>query len=600
MNPRTTSRFLSSAVLLTASLAPATYAQAPAKASGPSILQKRYEAAQKFQSAHDLDHAAEQYRIFLADALGEAAIGHAQAGQYDRAEVEFDEALRLVPDFPMMQLQYARAALTAGHVEHASLLANALIQRYPANQKIQVEAHALLGRALMKLDKNAEARTQFEAAVALDPTFDNGYELAVADLNLGDGDAARKVFAEMLTSFGDTPGIHMDFGQAYANSDLQGDAVAEFRKAIAENPKLPGVHYALAVALLATSGNSTLHEAEDELRKEIANNPRDAASYAALGHLLATNSPSPAETTEAETDLKRATELDPGNPDAFLYLGQFYAEQHRILEAEAALRQSIALTTDVTRNVYQVQKAHYLLGRLLLQSGDKPAADEQIAASQALLEQRRNRDQSRLSDYLQEKKTSGISADLAPSAVPDRANPPADHKSAAAVAAFEKQITLAVADSYNNLGAIAASQQQYAAALTDFARAAEWQPSLPGLDFNWGRAAFEAGRYAEAVAPLSRYLKANPTEDGARRVLGISQFLTRNYADARATLAPLANNAGEAPQLQFAYADSLVKTGDPAAAIPRLEALAKATPPLPAVPAALAEARAAAHQTNHN
>ncbi len=607
MSPRIESRFITSALLLTASLAPAARAQAPAagsqppaRTSGDSILHKRYQAAQKFQAANDLDHAAEQYRIFLADALGEVAIGRAEAGQYDRAEDDFDESLKLVPDFPMLQLEYARAALTAGQAEHASLLARALLASPSANQKIQTEAHALLGRALLKLDKDSEARAQFEAAVALDPTFDNGYQLGIADLNLDDADAARKVFAEMLTSFGDTPGIHMDFGEAYNNSDFQSDAVAEFRKAIAESPKQPGAHYALAVALLATGGNSQLHEAEDELRQEIANSPKDAASYAALGHLLARNSPSPAEATEAEFDLKHATALDPANPDAFLYLGQFYAEQQRIPDAEAALRQSIALTLDPSRNHYQVQKAHYLLGRLLVQSGDKAAADQQIAASQALMEQSRNHDQSRLSDYLQEKKPSGMGADLAPSAQPTPAKPPAAHKSSAAVEAFEKQITPAVADSYNNLGAIAASQQRYPAALTYFARAAEWQPALPGLDFNWGRAAFEAGAYSQAIGPLSRYLKANPAEDGARRVLGISLFLTHDFRAARTTLAPLANNPAEAPLLQFAYADSLVKTGDAADAIPRLEALAKTTPTLPDLPAALSEARAAAHPVNPN
>ena len=592
MHPRSTFRQASQS-LLAATFVLSAQGQSTPKSAGDSVLQKRYETAQRFQAQNNLDQAAEQYRIFLADALGEAAIGHAQADNFDRAQDEFDEALKLVPDFPLMQLEYARTALAAGRAEHASILLRGLIQNYPANQKIQTEAHSLLGRAFLKLDKNAEAKAQFEAAVRLDPTFENGYELAVCDLNLGDAESARKVFAEMLTSFGDTPGIHMDFGQAFNNSDFQADAVAEFHKAIAQNTKLPGVHYALAVALLATAGNSKLAEAEAELRAEITNNPKDATAYAALGHLLATHSQSPADTIEAEANLKHATQLDPASPDAFLYLGQFYAEQKRIPEAEAALRQSIALTADVSRNAFQVQKAHYLLGRLLMQSGDKAGADQQIAASQALLQQNLTRDQSRLSDYLQEKKSGGMATDLAPPIQTEAAHKPAEHKSATAVEAFEKQITPAVADSYNNLGAIAASQQKYPAALTYFARAAEWQPSLPGLDFNWGRAAFEAGAYSQAIAPLTRYLKAHPSEDGARRVLGLSEFLTRDYTTARATLAPLANNPAEAPQLQFAYADSLLKSGDPADALPRLEALNKATPTLPEVAAALTEARAA-------
>jgi predicted Zn-dependent protease len=120
------------------------------------------------------------------------------------------------------------------------------------------------------------------------------------------------------------------------------------------------------------------------------------------------------------------------------------------------------------------------------------------------------------------------------------------------------------------------------------------------VDFNWGRAAFEAGAYADAIGPLSRYLKQNPGEQGARRVLGISQFLTHDFASARTTLAPLAGNPAEAPQLQFAYADSLLKTGDATDAFPRLEALSKLQPAIPGAQAAFDEARLAVTHSSRN
>ncbi len=557
--------------------------------TGDSILKQRYEAAQKFQEAHDLERAAEQYRIFLADALGEVAIGYAQAGQYQKAEDDFDEALKLVPQFPLIELEYARTALRAGEAEHASNLAQNLLRNYPANAKVQTEAHALLGRAYLKMGRSADARVQMEAAVRLDATFANGYDLAVCDLNLGDGEGARKVFTEMLRAFGDTPGIHMDFGQAYSNSDFQADAVEEFKKAIAEDGHLPGAHYSLAVAYLATAGNARLGDAEAELRKEIANNPKNAEAYAALGHLLATHGETAAEKSEAAADLRHATELDATDPDAFLYLGQLYADEKQTAAAKDALRRSIALTKDVSRNGFQVQKAHYLLGRLLLESGDKVEGAQELAASQESQKQNLSRDQSRLSEYLGEKRSAGPASDLARPQPRASGEPPADARAGVAVAAFEKEITPAVADSYNNLGAIAGSEHNYAVALTYFGRAAEWQPALPGLDFNWGRAAFAAGDYGQAIAPLSRYLKLHPEEEGARRVLGLAQFLTNDYAAARATLEPLAAKPDEAPQVRFAYADSLLKTGDWAGAVARLEALYQG-PTVPAeVRAALAE-----------
>jgi len=569
--------------------APAQQTQAPATATGDSILQRRYDAAQKFQAANELDHAAQQYKIFIADALGEFALGHARAGQYGKAANDFDTALSLVPDFPAMKIQYARVALDSGNLDHAKLLASGVIQNYPNNPKVAADAHAILGRVLLKANEDTKARQEFEAAVALDPTFENGYELAVADLDLGDGPGASKIFSEMLSSFGDTAPIHMYFGQAYGRSDFQDDAVAEFTKAIAKDDKLPGVHYSLAAAYLSTSGNSKLPEAEAELKKEIAISPKYAAAYAALGHLLAQQH-DPAAQLEAETDLKRATELAPTSPDGFLYLGQFYSDAHKLPEAEAALRQSIALTNDVSRNAYQVQKAHYLLGRLLMQTGQPEEGKKEIAISQSLLQQNLQRDQNQLSDYLQTKRAAQTASTLAPEmpmTVEDHTvDPEAEHQ----VEQLEKQLGPAIADSYNNLGAIAGSQGNYVAALQSFERAAEWNSALPGLDVNWGRAAFSAGAFAQAVVPLSHYLQAHPTDKDVRAELGLSQFSIKDYAAARQTLEPLNDPSSEAPRLQFAYAASLIETGDTSTGVAQLLALEKANPNVGEVHRALGEA----------
>ena len=568
---------------------PAQQTQTPSAPHDDSILQRRYDAAQKYQAANDLDHAAQQYRIFIADALGELALGRAHAGQYDKAANDFDTALALVPDFPAMTIQYAHVAFDSGNFDHAKLLASSVIATYPNNAKACADAHAILGRILLKANSDTEAKNQFEAAVALDPTFENGYELAVADLDLGDGKGATKIFSEMLASFGDTAAIHMYFGQAYGRSDFQDDAVAEFEKAIAKDDKLPGVHYSLAAAYLSTAGNSKLPQAEAELKKEIALSPNNAAAYAALGHLLA-QQPDAATQAEAENDLKRATSLDPQSPDAFLYLGQFYADAHKLPEAEAALRQSIALTTDVSRNAFQVQKAHYLLGRLLTQTGDAEAGKQEIAISQTLLKQNLQRAQNQLSDYMQTKRDAQAGSALAPEmpmTVEDHAVDPA---AARQVDALEKQLGPAIADSYNNLGAIAGSKSDYAAALNHFEHAAEWNPALPGLDLNWGRAAFQAGAFAQAIVPLHHYLQAHPTDNDARAELGLSQFSLKNYAEARNTLAPLDGIKGEAPRLQFAYAASLLKTGDDSNGIARLVALAKENPNVGEVHRVLGEA----------
>jgi tetratricopeptide (TPR) repeat protein len=583
---------ISGLLLASAALLSPALAQTKA-AAGASILQQRYEAAQRYQAAHQLDQAAAQYRIFLADAIGQIAIAQIHAGDYEQAAGYFDEALHLVPQFPMMQLEYARAALDSGNLEHAKLLATGVLQGSPGNSKAQAGAHAILGRVLLKMDKDTDARQQIEQAVALDPTFENGYELAIADLDLGDGNAAKKIFAEMLASFGDTAAIHLYFGQAYGGSDFPDDAEREFKQAIAQDDHLPGAHYSLAAAYLSTAGDVKLPDAEAELRKEIAVSPESAAAYAALGHLLAAQRHDAAEDAEAEADLKRATTLDPRNPDAFLYLGQLYADLKRPADAAPALRQSIALTKDPSRNAYQVQKAHYLLGRVLLQTGATDAGKQEMAASQALQQQALARDQNRLSDYLQQNQSKRADAGMGPQMPISVEQKPADAAAFQQMEAFEKEMGPAIADSYNNLGAIAGSKGDYPDALRSFEHAAEWSPALPGLDFNWGRAAFAAGAFAQAVGPIGRYLNAHPDDEGARTVLGLSQFMEKDYANARQTLEPLEGKSSEPLQVQYAYAQSLVETGDTRNGVARLLALEKADPKVAEVHRALGEAYAA-------
>ena len=562
-------------------------AQQPANAPSHSVLDRRYKAAQDFQAANELDKAAQQYRIFIADSLGQIAIGRAHAGEYDKASPAFDEALKLVPDFPALKLEYARVALENDNLDRAKLLASGALQSRSLDPKLSAKAHALLGRVLLKQGKSAEAKRQIEQAVSLDSTFENGYELAVADLDLGDGDAAATIFHEMLASFGDTAQIHMLFGQAYAGSDFQNKAVDEFKAAIAKDDHLPGAHYSLASVYLSTVGSSKLPEVESELRKEIAVSPDSAFAYAALGHLLNNQRESAARDPETLKYLQRAAELDPTNPDAFLYLGQFYSDIGKPQEAEAALRKSIALTKDVSRNAYQVQKAHYLLGRILIQSGQAEEGRREFAASQALMKQNLSRDQNRLSDYLQDSKTKAEGT-LDPELHASTSNK--DAASARVTDDFEKKLAPALADSYNNLGAIAGGEGKYRQAVEYFEQAAEWSPNLPGLDFNWGRAAFAAGLPAEAIGPLTSYMRTHPDDEGARNVLGLSQFLTGDYADASKTLALVADKPGATSQIQFAYAKSLVETNALDRGLPRLIALEKADPGIAEIHIALGEA----------
>lgn len=548
-------------------------------------LQQHYNNAQELQLAGKLSEAADQYRVFLADALGELAMGYGLAKDYANAAPLFDEALTLEPNSRALLLDYAQTALLLGDPDHAKTLATQFIGKYPDNREKLARAHQLLGRALLKLDRDQEARKELETAVALDSTFPNGYDLAVACLDLEDEKCAMQIFNEMEASFGDTPEIHMAFGRAYAESDFQSRAVTEFRRAIEENPRLPGAHYSLAAVLVAMGGDeSHMESAETELKKELTISPSDSMTYAALGKIEANRNHYP----EAETYLKKAASLAPKTPDAYLYLGQMYFNTNRYDEAETALRQCIRLTKDVSRNRYQVQNAHFLLGRILMQKGQTEAAHEEMKIARELANKTLSQDKSKLAALID---TSG-SQDIQPPASGAGASSTVDPLAQHRVEALKEQFRLAVADSYNNLGAIAATNSDYARAVTYFKLAAVWNPSLDGIDYNWGRAAFAGSQFADAIPPLSRYVKAHPDDTGGRSVLAISQFMTGDYHGCIETLQPVIGKTNLVPQVEYDYAESMVRTGQIESGMKKLQALEKLHPEIPDLHRSLGEALA--------
>jgi tetratricopeptide (TPR) repeat protein len=569
-------------------LAVATHAQTSPRNS--SILQQHYDRAQSLASSGNTAAAAQQYRIFIADALNELAIAYAHIGSHADAAPLFEEALRLAPNSPGVMVEYARASLHSDNLSRARNLAEQVLSSFPGNQKAAAKAQLVLGQVLLRQDQDAAARRHIETAVALDPDFEDGYALAVACLDLGDGKCADTMLAEMTKGLGESAALRMAFGRAYLNSDFEQESVPQFKQAIADDPKLAQAHYMLAVAYLTLGGEQAPALAEAELRTALELSPKDASAHVQLGNIALHRQQYPL----AEKELKIALAQNPYNPDALLSLGQLYAQTSREPQAINALRQSIANTPSPAYNRFQVQKAHYLLGRLLLKSGQRAEGAHEMSISSDLLKQSLAHDRSQLAGYLGDSDSSQ-DADTTP------ANG-TTHLSAAAVAQqqqqkqnvdkFRAQLAPAIADSYNNLGVIAAKGTAYADALLSFEHAYEWNPTLAGLDENWGRAAFLSGDFAEAVQPLTRSLAAHPANDATRSMLAVSQFAAGNYAATKTTLHDSMPLVEKTPQLSYVYYASLLHTGSYEHGVQGLLTIEKQSPDFADVHVALGQAYA--------
>jgi len=543
-------------------------------------LKKHYDTAQRVQAAGNLAQAKLEYQAFLADALHRLADHRANTGDLDRALFLFEQASLFAPEDTALRLDFAEACRVASQFPKGKSVAESVLHTEPRNPR----ARFVLGKILLQMGAPEDAKRQLEAAVHLEPTFEHGYQLAIAYLRLKDPEGAEKVFAEMRAGFGDRAEIHMEFGRAFAQAGYPERGIPEFQKAISRNGSLRGAHYSLGAAYLLGLGDGAFAQASEEFRNELSYHPDDYLSLCQLGYIALSQH----RLDEAENDFRKATVQDPTNPDLPLSLGQLYVQQGRTAEAEAALRKSIELTTDISRNHYQIQRAHYLLGKLLLQRGLMQEAKQELKTAEQLLKKTVASNQGEtagglLNDVAKKTLFNGPKASLL-------LNP----ETLKQVEAFEKRVSPAVADSYNNLGTIAAGYGELASAANNFEQAAAWNPQSEEINYNWGRAAYTLRDYKKGVDPLTRHLREHPDDVWTRAALGSSLFGIQRYQEALAVLQPIEREINSVAQLNYVYAVCLVKSGDTVEGIRRLQVLEQGSPNSTGIHAALGEAFAKA------
>ena len=134
--------------------------------------------------------------------------------------------------------------------------------------------------------------------------------------------------------------------------DIPG-AIAAFRKAIAADPNLPGIHFELAEALHGSASQADRAQAEHEYAIALEKNPHEVGAAVRLGDLQADRG----DLASAATFYERALSQQPNNADAALGLARVYSEKNENEKALPLLQQ--VLTADPTNML-----AHFRLSAL--------------------------------------------------------------------------------------------------------------------------------------------------------------------------------------------------------------------------------------------
>jgi tetratricopeptide (TPR) repeat protein len=262
-------------------------------------------------------------------------------------------------------------------------------ERPPSLAKIQ----GLLGMAESRTLDFADARKDMEAAF---PSLQDrrfqvqlGLELAGLYTESGDLDKAATVIAQLRKTEPDNPEVLYAAYRTY--SDLAGEsmlalslaapdsaemhqllahedarqgntnaAIAQYRKAIAIDPHLPGVHFELAELLRTSADETVKKEAEQEYHAALLENAQDEKSILRLAEIDAQKG----NTEQAYKEYAKAAELQPADADAKLGLAKTLIAMNQPDKALPLLEQTVQEEPTNATAHYRLATLYRKLGRV--------------------------------------------------------------------------------------------------------------------------------------------------------------------------------------------------------------------------------------------
>ncbi|HXW90118.1 MAG TPA: tetratricopeptide repeat protein [Terriglobales bacterium] len=315
------------------------------------------------------------------------------------------------PDLAIPELQ-AAAAIDPGNVETQGNLGvllyfqgkprdaiphlRAAVEQRPGMGKLQ----GLLGLAELHALELEQGRKDLEAAFPLidDRKFkiEVGLELVSIDTQRSDLEPASRILAQLRQTAPENPEVLYAAYRTYA--DLSGEAMlalslaapdsaqmhqllaheqarqgntnaaaAQFRKAMAIDSHLPGIHFELAELLRSSQDPAVKKEAQQEYQAALLENPQDEKAILRLAEIDAQRG----NAEQSFAQYTKAVNLQPGDADAKLGLAKTLIEMHRPDQALKLLEQAVQLEpTNAT--------AHYRLGTLYRQVGRAEDAQNEI------------------------------------------------------------------------------------------------------------------------------------------------------------------------------------------------------------------------------
>jgi tetratricopeptide (TPR) repeat protein len=241
-------------------------------------------------------------------------LGLVYSGQSEdaKANPHFEKAVRLKPDSAAARTNLAGNLARLGKQDLAEVQFKKAVELEPRN----FDANHNLGESYVRSGKVAKAAPFLEQAQRIDPSsYDNGYDLALAYLLTGRLADARQLVDDLL-KLKNTAELHNLLGEIEEKDGKFVAAANEFEIAAHADPSERNLFDWGSELLL----HRTLGPAVEVFQQASERYPKSARLVIGLGMALYARG----NYDDAVKSLLRGTDLNPSDPDCYLFLSKAY------------------------------------------------------------------------------------------------------------------------------------------------------------------------------------------------------------------------------------------------------------------------------------
>lgn len=231
------------------------------------------------------------------------------------------------------------------------------------DKQLRYRVEMATARCAMGLDRT---ETAVEALLVLNREFPHDLEVLYSTTHFY-SELASRAAQELATTAPTSHQAQQLEAEAFESQENWDRAVAEYKKILEQEPKLPGIHYRLGRIYLSKSP-AEVENATTEFEQELKIDPDNASAEFMLGEIAR----QAGQWDDAIVHFSRASKLDEGFQEAYLALGMSLNSAGKFSDAIAPLQSYIKMQPGDPAGHYQLATAYARTGR-------KPEAEREMA-----------------------------------------------------------------------------------------------------------------------------------------------------------------------------------------------------------------------------